>query len=59
MTIDTLTLKRDEDYFSLKYAYRLQNNFSNLEDQFIIADKRFSVSLLQRLIYKISTNSHS
>lgn len=45
MTIDTLTVKRDEDYFSLKYSYQLQNNCSNLEEQIVIADTKFSVSL--------------
>lgn len=44
MTIDTLTVKKDEDYFSLKYSYQLQNANSNLEEQFIITDRKFSVS---------------
>lgn len=44
MTVDTLTVKKDEDYFSLKYSYQLQNDNSNLEEQFIIPDKKFSVS---------------
>ena len=43
MTVDTLTVKKDEDYFSLQYSYQLQNDNSNLEEQFIIADKKFSV----------------
>ena len=44
MAVDTLTVKKDEDYFSLKYSYQLQNDNSNLEEQFIIADQKFSVS---------------
>lgn len=44
MTTDTLTVKKEEDYFSLKYSYQLQNITPNVEEQVIIADKNFSVS---------------
>lgn len=43
MTIDTLTIKKDDDYFSLKYSYQLQNICANLEEQCIITDKKFGV----------------
>lgn len=49
MAPDTLTIRKDNDYFSLKYSIQLLNSSGQIEQQCIIADKAFVVRLQQRI----------
>lgn len=43
--IDTMCIRRGDDYFSLNYQYELHKKTGDIEDQFIIPDGKFMVSL--------------
>lgn len=45
MAPDALTIRKDNDYFSLKYTIQLLNSSGQIEQQCIIADKAFVVRL--------------